>query len=133
MARWQSGYAAACKAVDVGSIPALASKANLGLQAWIDGALTDVAQESRCHCAVQVGLEPLACLQKGVTDKGRGSSAKWCKMTVAWPNMVGARMAESVDAADLKSAGCKTVPVRVRLRAPWLMRLHKGLHHEVVV
>lgn len=26
MAGWQSGYAAACKAVDVGSIPALASK-----------------------------------------------------------------------------------------------------------
>ncbi|SUZ73714.1 uncharacterized protein METZ01_LOCUS26568 [marine metagenome] len=25
MARWQSGYAAACKAVDVGSIPILAS------------------------------------------------------------------------------------------------------------
>jgi len=25
MARWQSGYAAACKAVDAGSIPTLAS------------------------------------------------------------------------------------------------------------
>ena len=29
MARWQSGYAAACKAVDTGSIPVLASIARV--------------------------------------------------------------------------------------------------------
>ena len=33
--------------------------------------------------------------------------------------IVSARMAESVDAADLKSAGRKAVPVRLRLRAPY--------------
>ena len=58
-ARWQSGYAAACKAVDAGSIPTLAS--------------------------------------------------------IFSPQ---ARVAELVDAADLKSAVRKDVPVRVRPWAP---------------
>ena len=34
-----------------------------------------------------------------------------------------ARMAKSVDAADLKSAGRKVIPVRVRVRAPVARRL----------
>lgn len=60
MARWQSGYAAACKAADLGSIPGLASK---------------VAEKK-------------------------------------------ARVAELVDAADLKSVFRKEVRVQVSLRAP---------------
>ena len=62
MAGWQSGYAAACKAVDAGSIPTLAS---------------------------------------------------------IFPRH--ARVAELVDAADLKSAVRKDVPVRVRPWAPELL------------
>ena len=58
-ARWQSGYAAACKAADAGSIPTLASN--------------------------QLPI---------------------------------ARVAELVDATDLKSVVRKDVPVRVRPRAP---------------
>ena len=59
-ARWQSGYAAACKAVDAGSIPTLASN-----------------------------------------------------------QLPEARVAELVDATDLKSVVRKDVPVRVRPRAPF--------------
>src|SRR5690606_8092913 len=70
LARWQSGYAAACKAVYAGSIPTLASSTLFS------------------------GAAP-------------------------------ARVAESVDAADLKSAGRKAVPVRVRPRAPGTTR-HAG-------
>ena len=58
-ARWQSGYAAACKAVDAGSIPTLASN-----------------------------------------------------------QLSQARVAELVDATDLKSVVREDVPVRVRPRAP---------------
>ncbi len=60
-ARWQSGYAAACKAVYAGSIPTLAS--NNGRRDRVFG--------TRCLC------------------------------------MCDARVAELVDAADLKSAGFK--------------------------
>lgn len=85
MARWQSGYAAACKAVDAGSIPTLAS----------------------ISCRVLTGPGPL--LGGQVVPLRREH----------WPH---ARVAELVDAADLKSAVRKDVPVRVRLRAPTPMK-----------
>ncbi len=65
LAEWQSGYAAACKAVDLGSIPGSASKTS--------------------HQVI----------------------------------LTHARVAELVDAADLKSAGLTAVPVQVRPWAPF--------------
>ncbi len=79
MAGWQSGYAAACKAVYAGSIPTLASNTQL----------------------------------LGTTG----------------PN--DARVAELVDARDLKSLEGNFVPVRVRPRVPlWKFTRYESKNHS---
>ena len=92
-ARWQSGHAAACKAVYLGSIPGLAS------------------------------TFPFAELPSAVSPSARRRSALRCarnsRRLECWVNrLVHARVVKLVDTRDLKSLGRKVMPVRVRPRAP---------------
>ena len=118
MARWQSGHAAACKAVYAGSIPTLASIRMLQVPPPRSASLRERGRSS----LPIVRVEPASRRSRPTIAIGPQSStlAVHRPRDQAIATTDAARVAKSVDARDLKSLGRKAMPVRVRPRAPVL-------------
>src|SRR3546814_7025206 len=71
-----------------------------------------------------------ACPSRRSSDLPKGHACRRCCPSLRWPDRV-ARLAESVDAGDLKSPGRKAVRVRVPERAPCGWRPSRRSHDVI--
>ncbi len=99
---WQSGYAADCKSVDLGSTPGRASIATLAQLVERDLAKVEVTS-SNLVCRSK--LKNMECTRY----------SRWCAYH---RKVLRALVVELVDTRDLKSLGVRAVPVQVRPGAP---------------
>ncbi len=117
MAPWQSGYAADCKSVDLGSIPGGASiyLCNATLAQLVERNLAKVEVTSlNLVCRSKLKIIAIAIITDGVLLFSNRHRKKLRALVV-----------ELVDTRDLKSLGVRAVPVQVRPGAPSFKKAHQ--------